>query len=139
MNTLCLVKESKMPFNNNDVPLNVDFLIVDDDEPVRSSLVRYLDDFEFSCAVFSSGEQALVYLERGGRARAAVFDVRLGGIQGDLLLEKALSIAPDITYMLYTGSVDFTLSASLVSLGITKKQVLLKPLSDLSILNKLVD
>lgn len=119
--------------------LAVDFLIVDDDAPVRESLVRFLEDEDYSICACESGEEALEFLESGGIPKAALIDVRLGGIQGDELLERALSLAPDVNYRIFTGSVDFTLSESLIRAGVKREDVMLKPLQDLDVLNSLIN
>jgi len=102
-------------------------LIVDDEAQIRSSFVAYCEDYdEFEILVAASAEEGLSILERDG-ADLCIVDMRLPGMHGGDFIRAASCRCRH--FLIHTGSVDTELSAELESLGMSSRDVLLKPCS----------
>ncbi|UCE61000.1 MAG: response regulator [Phycisphaerales bacterium] len=112
---------------------HIRLLVVDDDQSVRTSIVRYFEDRE--CTVLSAGsaEEALDVLA-AEPVDVAIIDIRLPGTDDDTLILKAHVLSPLVRYIIYTGSAKYNLPSELVDIGIAAEDVFRKPLSDLGIL-----
>ncbi len=108
-------------------------LIVDDDKGVSRSLAAFLEDRDFEVKTAENAEIAL-HLMKDFRFHAAVIDLRLPGMSGDMIILKAHVLFPHIRFLVYTGSSAFQLSEELQQIGMTSEHVFIKPLSDLSII-----
>ncbi|MCK5074951.1 MAG: response regulator [Calditrichia bacterium] len=118
-------------------PLKV--LIIDDETSIRQSLKSFFEDYEFEVTTAKSAERAEEILEKE-KFDAAIVDLRLPGMNGDVFIVKVHRKHPKMVFLIYTGSVNFHLSEELKSLGILKEHIYLKPLSDLTILvNKVIE
>lgn len=106
-------------------------LVVDDEISVRTSLVGFLEDSDFDVGSAGSGEEALELVARE-YYDVAIVDLRLPGISGETLIIEAHKIAPDLRFLIHTGSVGYRLSEELKEIGMRAEHVLLKPLDDLS-------
>lgn len=115
----------------------ISILIVEDEEMVRVNLEDFLEDegFELKCA--DSGEQGLGFLN-AGRFDIAVVDMRLPGINGNTFIKEAGKIQPNLKFVIHTGSTFYSLPPELREMGITNEQILLKPLSDMSVLSRVI-
>jgi DNA-binding NtrC family response regulator len=107
-------------------------LVIDDEPLIRDSLVGFLEDYEFAVSSVESAEEALENLQVG-LFDLAIVDLRLPGMSGEELIKKAFVIAPEIKYVIHTGSVNYRLSDELLEIGIKPEHVFLKPQTDLSI------
>ncbi|PKN43695.1 MAG: two-component system response regulator [Deltaproteobacteria bacterium HGW-Deltaproteobacteria-18] len=102
-------------------------LIVDDEAQIRSSFIAYCEDYdEFEILVAASAEEGLSILERDG-ADLCIVDMRLPGMHGGDFIRAASGRCR--RFLIHTGSVDTELSAELESLGMSSRDVLLKPCS----------
>jgi DNA-binding response OmpR family regulator len=102
-------------------------MIVDDEERVRNLLLEYLSDFdEFSLFEAASGEQALELL-RGRPADLCVVDMRLPGMNGVSFIQASSEAGLCRKFLVHTGSVDFTLTPELASLGLGEADIFTKP------------
>ena len=106
-------------------------LIVDDEFSIRESLAEFLSDFGMKVKSSGTAEDALELLTEN-RFDVLIVDLRLPGITGDILIPKAHALQPDLHFLIHTGSIDYRLSGELLSLGLTHKHIILKPLSDLT-------
>ncbi|MBN1295542.1 response regulator [bacterium] len=105
-------------------------LIIDDEESIRISLRKFLEDFDFDVTDVESAENALDCLKQE-QFDIGIVDLRLPGISGDTFIQKAHLIQPDLHYVIHTGSVGYRLSIELMQLGLTNADVLHKPVDDL--------
>ncbi|RMH36239.1 MAG: hybrid sensor histidine kinase/response regulator [Deltaproteobacteria bacterium] len=79
-------------------------LIVDDDEVVRESLVDELGDL-FAVDAAASGEEAVEKLART-QYDAVISDLRMPGMDGIEVLDRAKELNPDVIRILLTGYLD---------------------------------
>jgi DNA-binding NtrC family response regulator len=108
-------------------------LVVDDEESIRRGLRAWLEDEDFEVATAESGEKALEMLT-SEPADGAIVDIRLPGMDGNAFMEQAHRLCPRMRFLVYTGSVNYHPPAQLEAIGISERDVLQKPLSDLSML-----
>ncbi|MEW5772583.1 MAG: response regulator [Thermodesulfobacteriota bacterium] len=102
-------------------------LIIDDEPPIRRLLLNYLEDYdEFEVRSARSAEMALEELRREP-ADVAVVDMRLPGMSGESFILAAGREGLCRRFLLHTGSVDLVLSDDIRGLGVTEKDVFLKP------------
>jgi DNA-binding NtrC family response regulator len=108
-------------------------LVVDDEEMILINLVAFLEDEGFSVLSTKSGEEALELLA-SETVDIAIIDIRLPQMDGDTLIIKAHELQPEMKFLVYTGSVNYTLPKTLMNLGISEEQVFKKPLDDIGVL-----
>lgn len=108
-------------------------LIVEDEESIRRSLRAWLEDEDFDVLTAESGEQGLEILSRHA-ADGAIVDIRLPGMDGALFIKQAHVLCPQLRFLVYTGSVNFRPLPDLLELGVGKRDIFQKPLSDLGVL-----
>lgn len=108
-------------------------LVIDDEESIQRSLRAYLEDEGFEVVSAESGEEGLDILARGP-VDAAVVDIRLPGMDGNVFMERAHDQYPWMVFLVCTGSVGYRPPESLRGLGVGDEDVLQKPLGDMSVL-----
>lgn len=113
-------------------------LIVDDEELLRINLTDFLEDEGFYVKSASSGESALNFL-RKEQFDIAIVDMRLPGMNGNTLIIEAHRIVPGLKFIIHTGSADYSLPEELKAIGVTKKNIFLKPVEDLDSLLDIID
>jgi len=115
----------------------IKILIVEDEEMVRINLEDFLQDEGFEVESVGSGEAGLEVLSTA-MFSTVVVDMRLPGIDGNAFIKEAKKIQPKLNVVIHTGSTFYSPPAELRDIGITQEQVLLKPLSDMSVLSRLI-
>ncbi len=70
-------------------------LVVDDEDLLRSALVRYLEQRGYSVKAARTGEEALEQL-RQGQTSLMLLDIRMPGMSGTDVVVEALDIDPDL-------------------------------------------
>jgi DNA-binding NtrC family response regulator len=110
---------------------SIKILVVDDEPSIRRSLLEYLDDLDYDVASADSGEEALKLITEN-HYNLGIIDLRLPGINGDVLIKHAHQINPEMQFIIHTGSIGYKLSQDLLNIGMKPENVLLKPLADLS-------
>ncbi len=108
-------------------------LVLDDEEPVRNSLTAFLEDEGLEVVGAGSGEQALAIVA-AQQLDVAVVDIRLPGMNGNDFILHAHSLAPDLQFLIYTGSANYSMPDAVTEFGVHPDQVLLKPLFDMRVL-----
>jgi FixJ family two-component response regulator len=78
-------------------------LIVDDDDAVRTSLLRLLRALGFVARGYASGEAFLADLS-GPRADCVVLDLLMPTLQGDRVVAAMRQVWPDVPVIFITGS-----------------------------------
>jgi CheY-like chemotaxis protein len=114
---------------------NIKVLVVDDEIAVCSNVAAFLEDEGFRVFSAVSGEEALDILLKQ-KIDVAIIDMRLPGIDGDMLIVKAHELQPLLKFLIHTGSINYSISSSLEEIGIRTEQVFRKPLMDMGVLTK---
>jgi response regulator RpfG family c-di-GMP phosphodiesterase len=91
-------------------------LIVDDEEPIRNALGRFLTQRGYGVRTAGTGEQALELLLEE-EADGVLLDVRLPGISGIDLVPQVLEVAPDAAIVMLTAVTDGTTAALCLQRG----------------------
>jgi two-component system, OmpR family, response regulator len=108
-------------------------LVLDDEESIRRTLRAYLEDEGFEVIATGTGEEALETLSHS-HADVAIVDIRLPGMNGNTFIERAHDLRPEMTFIIFTGSVGYQAPVSFQAMGIDDRHVFKKPLSDMSVL-----
>ena len=95
----------------------VSILIVDDEEPIRNALKRYLAKQEFQVFTASSGEEALTVLQQHDDVALMLCDIRMAGMSGVDIVPKALELSPDLAILMLTAVNDATTAALCMQRG----------------------
>ena len=80
----------------------IDVLIADDEESMREFLEIVVGNEGYGVKTVSGGEEALEVL-RTEKPRVFIQDLRMGGLDGMELLEKAKEIDPDLPVIVITA------------------------------------
>jgi response regulator RpfG family c-di-GMP phosphodiesterase len=94
----------------------VSLLIVEDEEPIRNVLARFLRSRGYDVETAESGIAALQCLERR-RFAAMISDVRMPAMNGLELVPKALALDPDLAVIMLTALNDAHTATELISGG----------------------
>jgi len=111
-----------------------DILILDDYDGVRVSMVDYFEDRGWSPLAASNAEEALELMKTHQPA-AALVDIRLGTMTGDVFIRKAHGQSPYTVFVICTGSPDFELPPDLIALPQVFNNIFVKPIK-LSVLEE---
>ncbi len=114
-------------------PSKVKIIIVDDEHSVRRSLVEFLADYDFTICSATNAEDAIEILKEE-TCDVGVIDLRLPGMSGEMLIQQAHKIIPDMKFIIHTGSVGYSLPEELIQIGMQPEHVFLKPLPDLMVI-----
>lgn len=95
---------------------DVPCLVVDDQERLRSALVRFLTGEGFHCAAAASGDEALAELERA-EYPVMITDIQMPGMNGVTLLREVRRRWPDVAVIMVTGVDDVETAVSCLRLG----------------------
>ena len=109
-------------------------LVVEDDDAVGESLAAFLEDDGFEVRLARTGEDALALLREGWIPRAGIIDMRLPGMDGRAIVECARVLAPEMRFLVHTGSPGGVVEEIASSLGIDVEDVFIKPVRDLGVL-----
>lgn len=116
--------------NNADIKV----LLVDDDRMIRDCVEAYLEDEGFGVFGAACAEEALELIVPICPA-VCISDMRLPGMNGEEFIIRAHALCPITGYLIHTGML-YTPADSLLAIGMTDDDVLLKPIHDLSNLVK---
>jgi putative nucleotidyltransferase with HDIG domain len=89
---------------------------VDDEEPIRNALRKYLKQQQFEVHAASSGDEALQQL-RLHKVALMLSDIRMPGTSGVDLVPQALEIEPDLAILMLTAVNDATSAALCMQRG----------------------
>ena len=112
---------------------SIKVLIVDDEDAVRETLADFLGDEGFQVSDVSNAEKGLTLIATQ-EVHVAVVDIRLPGMNGVNFIRHAQELQPKTRYLIFTGSVDFSVPETLAHLGFQDKCLFSKPLPDMSMM-----
>ncbi len=112
------------------MPIRV--LIVDDEDSLRMNMAAYFEDEGIEVEAVASGEEALETYTSGKRFDVCIMDMRLPIMDGQETILALHAIAPEALFIIHTGTATYSIPAELRALGINRKYVFMKPLSDLA-------
>jgi putative nucleotidyltransferase with HDIG domain len=94
----------------------VSVLVVDDEEPIRNALRKYLKQQQFEVHAAASADEALQQL-RMHKVALMLSDIRMPGTSGVDLVPQALEIEPDLAILMLTAVNDATSAALCMQRG----------------------
>lgn len=94
----------------------VTVLVVDDEEPIRNALRKFLKQQQFEVFAAGSAEEALQQL-RLHKVALMLSDIRMPGTSGIDLVPQALEIEPDLAILMLTAVNDATSAALCMQRG----------------------
>ena len=94
----------------------VQILVVDDEEPIRSALKKFLQQQQFEVYAAGSGDEALKELKRH-RIALMLCDIRMPGTSGVDLVPAALEVEPELAILMLTAVNDATSAALCMQRG----------------------
>lgn len=97
-----------------DGPIGV--LVVDDEEPIRTALKKYLTQQGYEVSTAASGEEALDILQRQ-KIACMLLDVRMPGLSGVDLVPQVMELEPNIALLMLTAVNDATSAALCMQRG----------------------
>ena len=95
---------------------SIRLLVVDDEEPLRKALTRFLTSRGFSVNEAESGEEALKLLQQGSY-QLMLSDIRMPGMSGIDLVSEALDHDPDLAIVMLSAMTDATSAALCMQRG----------------------
>jgi DNA-binding NtrC family response regulator len=108
-------------------------LIIEDEEFLRSSLADYLEDHGYDVLSSPTAEDGLNQLENND-VELCIVDMRLPDMNGNEFILQAHSRKNFLKFIIFTGSVEYSLPESLQEIGLHSTDVLFKPLTDMSLM-----
>jgi response regulator RpfG family c-di-GMP phosphodiesterase len=100
--------------NASDPPVTI--LVVDDEEPLRNALARFLQRRGYGVLTASSGPQALERV-KADKPALMLLDVRMPGMSGIDVVPEALGLEPDLAILMLSGVGDATTAALCMQRG----------------------
>ena len=99
-------------FRNGPVTL----LVVDDEEPIRNAVRRYLVQQGYEVATAATGEEAIALLQRQ-KVTGMLLDVNLPGVSGIELVPRIMELEPHLALLMLTAVNDATTAALCMQRG----------------------
>jgi len=81
----------------------IPILIVDDDPEVREIFAETLEVYGYTVTAAASGQEALDLLAASPGIRMLISDVRMPGMSGIDLVERAVTVHPELKVILISG------------------------------------
>lgn len=100
--------------NAPSAPITV--LVVDDEEPLRQALARFLQKRGYGALTAGSGPEALERI-KADRPALLLLDVRMPGMSGIDVVPEALTLDPDLAILMLSGAGDATTAALCMQRG----------------------
>ncbi len=101
-------------------------LIVDDEEPIRMALSRFLTARGYEVTTASNGDEALEVVKVGERFSLMLCDIRMPGMTGVELVPRVLEVDPDIAVVMLTAVHDANTATDALAAGAV--DYLMKPI-----------
>lgn len=108
-------------------------LIIEDEEFLRSSLADYLEDHGYEVQTSPTAEDGLRRLD-SGHVDLCIVDMRLPDMNGNEFILRAHARRSGLRFIIFTGSVEYSLPENLQAIGLRSSDILFKPLTDMGLL-----
>lgn len=102
-------------------------LIVDDEPVILRNMAYILGEYGFETDTAAKGAEALELLGRNDYAMV-ITDVRLPDMNGADMIAEVCRQKEGLRFLIHTGAHDFELTEELAACGITRGDILLKPI-----------
>jgi len=116
----------------------IKILIIDEEKAIRRSLTFFLEDSGFFVKSAENLESAFS-LNNTFNFDLAVVDLNLKNENGEDFIIKANSINPDMKFIIYTGDQSYIIPEYLSKIGLSKKNVLIKPVFEISVFLEVIN
>lgn len=113
-------------------------LIIEDETPIRSSLINHFEDYEYEIYEAESAEAGMKIIEKV-ELDAVIVDLRLPGKSGDEFIIEAYHRFENTIFLIHSGSTNYNMPKKLENLPRVSDIIFRKPLSDLSVLNEEIE
>src|SRR5205823_1058317 len=121
--------------SDTETPAAARVLVVDDEQPLREGLARYLRGRGFVAEAAADGSEAIAALERD-RFAVIICDIRMPGIDGIEVAKRAAASDSDLAIIMLTGVNDAQTATAALKAGAL--EYLLKPI-ELDDLGRAID
>lgn len=108
-------------------------LVVEDDPTLRSSLTTLLVEMGFDTWATTNGAEALEIISKKS-LDVAIIDLQLPHVDGGCLVRKGHALQPSLKFLVQTALANYRVPKCLENLGVTRADVLHKPLRDPAVL-----
>lgn len=105
-------------------------LFVDDELYIRQSFADYFEDNNWHTLQAESGEKALELLKNES-PDGAVVDIRMGGMDGDVFIRKALESKSEMGFIICTGSPEYNIPEDLLTQPSVSASLFRKPVTNM--------
>ncbi|HIJ61638.1 MAG TPA: sigma-54-dependent Fis family transcriptional regulator [Rhodospirillaceae bacterium] len=95
--------------------MSLTIVVVDDDRQVRQAACQTLDLAGYATKACGDGEQALKMIDRD--CGVLITDVRMTGMDGFALMERVLTVDPDLPVIMVTGHGDVSMAVRAIRSG----------------------
>jgi CheY-like chemotaxis protein len=109
-------------------------LIVDDEPAICNNLEAFFEDDGIQTYSARSAEEAIDLIAGGLDIDVCIMDLRLPGMNGADGIRRICTFAPEVRFIIHTGSLDEAVDATLRRTGLKGIPVFRKPVEDLALL-----
>ena len=113
-------------------------MVVDDEAAICEAVAAYLEDEGMQVYTSSSGEDALQRISAGLPVQVCIMDLRLPGMNGSAAVLAIHASAPQVRFIIHTGSAHDTIFSDLRGHGLDGIPVFRKPVEDMAALARTV-
>jgi CheY-like chemotaxis protein len=113
-------------------------MVVDDEVSICDNLAAFLEDEGMQVYTAYSGEDALQRIGTGLPVQVCIMDLRLPGMNGAEAILKIHGRAPQVRFIVHTGSPHDSVISDLHRAGLGDIPVFRKPLEDMAALSHTV-
>jgi two-component system OmpR family response regulator len=113
-------------------------LVVDDELALSEGVAAFLEDEGMRVHTAHWGEEAVAYVAAGHPIQVCIVDLRLPGANGTDSIAQIRRVAPEIRFMIHTGSTPDLVATELGRAGLEAVPVFTKPVGDMSDLARTV-
>lgn len=107
-------------------------LVVDDEPALCEGLAAFLEDEGMRVYRAGSGEDALAQVAAGLSIGVCIMDLRLPGMSGTAAIREMGRLAPQVRFLIHTGSTREDVADELERAGLGPTPVFQKPVSDMA-------
>lgn len=107
-------------------------LVVDDEVAICDGIAAFLEDEGMQVHTAHSGEDAVACVRTGRPVQVCIMDLRLPGMNGIDAILQLQRVAPDVRFIIHTGSARDAVTAELGRVGLQAAPVFKKPVRDLA-------